>query len=283
MAAKRSNLQSFLDSITPSVESYFLFKSPSNYGSSIWHRWGEENFVEYFTLYDLWESLYEWSVSSSQSGMYWNGNEYYNRELLSQSSSTLSIDSMFGKMDLGDAKKNLGNKYFEYFEMSSPYIRMPLVDKVRELAQNFPSLESLNSMELSPASWMSIFWQPIYTIPAQLDKENCGACFLTYHSLSSSFQDDIHETLKVKPKVSDNTSKEVMTSQNKVKQNDKIMTISLPPFGLASLKANEALWNNPETGDNALAESLCSAAGSWLQQVQAHHHDYNFFISQRKN
>ncbi|KAJ4774390.1 plant/protein (DUF789) [Rhynchospora pubera] len=226
MAAKRSNLQSFLDSITPSVESYFLFKSPSNYGSSIWHRWGEENFVEYFTLYDLWESLYEWSVYG------------------------VGADIMLPN----------GQTVTQYF--------VPYLSAIQVYTNE---------------TFLATSRQPIYTIPAQLDKENCGACFLTYHSLSSSFQGDIHETLKVKPKVSDNTSKEVMMSHNKVKQNNKIMTISLPPFGLASLKANEALWNNPETGDNALAESLCSAAGSWLQQVQAHHHDYNFFISQRKN
>ncbi|KAJ4784252.1 plant/protein (DUF789) [Rhynchospora pubera] len=256
MAAKRSNLQSFLDSITPSVESYFLFKSPSNYGSSIWHRWGEENFVEYFTLYDLWESLYEWSVYGVGADiMLPNGQ---------------TVTQYF--VPYLSAIQVYTNETFLATSRLCMYILMLL---------HFNVVLGMQGFGAKQAVWFP--WQPIYTIPAQLDKENCGACFLTYHSLSSSFQGDIHETLKVKPKVSDNTSKEVMMSHNKVKQNNKIMTISLPPFGLASLKANEALWNNPETGDNALAESLCSAAGSWLQQVQAHHHDYNFFISQRKN
>ncbi|KAJ4744960.1 plant/protein (DUF789) [Rhynchospora pubera] len=297
MAAKRSNLQCFLDSVTPAVEPHFLSE-------------GGENSVKCFILSDLWESLYEWSVYGvgtdvvlpndetivqyfvphlsaiqlytnkkflatsrnfgSHNQMCCYASEYHKKEL-SPSCSTFSNDVIFTKEDLENATKNLGYKYFEYFEMSPSNIRMPLVDKVRELAQNFPDLDSLKSIELSPASWMSIYWYPIYMIPAQFDIENYDACFLTYHSLSSSFQvAGIHETFNPISKLSNRTS---------MKLNDKNMTISLPPFGLATLKAKGALWNNPETGDSALAASLHSAAGFWLQQVQAHHHDFDFFTN----
>ncbi|XP_078161596.1 uncharacterized protein LOC144556957 [Carex rostrata] len=313
MATKKSNLQCFLYNVTPSVDSHFLFKSPYyNYGSSSRNWWPDnKNCVEYFTLSDLWDSLYEWSAYGAstnvvlpngetlvqyfapylsavqlytnemcmlparnvalQNGMYWYGNEYYNQDLY-QPWNTLSLESMFSKMNLGDAENNLGCKYFEYFEMSSPYTRMPLVDKVQELGQNFPGLKSLKSIELTPASWMSISWYPIYTIPAQLDRDNYSTCFLTYHSLCPS-QDDTRETLK------DSKSDELPPNRNKGKQKDEFMTISLPPFALASHKVNGALWNNPETGDGALAETLLCAAGDWLRQVQTQHHDFNFFIT----
>ncbi|KAJ4767461.1 plant/protein (DUF789) [Rhynchospora pubera] len=318
MAAKRSNLKCFLDSVTPVVDSHLFSETPSNKRSSICNHCGEENFVECFTLSDLWESLCEWSVYGvgvnivlpngesivqyfvpylsaiqlytnekfmassrnlgSDNEMCGSGKDYHKKEP-SQSSSTFSMDSIFSKMDLGDAKKDLGCKHFEYFEMSSPYTRMPLVDKVQELAQDFPDLNSFKIMELSPASWMSISWYPIYTIPAQLDYENYDACFLTYHRFSSTFQNDSDETLNLMSKCSDSTSKESFPSRNKVGKNDKNMAISLAPFGLATLKADGALWNNPENGDSTLAASLLCAARSWLHQVQAQHHDFEFFIN----
>ncbi|THU56208.1 hypothetical protein C4D60_Mb11t14850 [Musa balbisiana] len=48
--------------------------------------------------------------------------------------------------------------YFEFFESCSPYGRIPLLDKVHELAQTYPGLTSFKSTELSPASWMSVAW-----------------------------------------------------------------------------------------------------------------------------
>ncbi|KAL0318724.1 UNVERIFIED_CONTAM: hypothetical protein Sangu_2028600 [Sesamum angustifolium] len=49
--------------------------------------------------------------------------------------------------------------YFQYCETISPYWRLPLVDKIAELAADgFPGLISLKSIDLSPASWMSVAW-----------------------------------------------------------------------------------------------------------------------------
>lgn len=55
--------------------------------------------------------------------------------------------------------------------------------------------------------------------------------------------------------------------------------ISLPPFGLATYKMQGGLWINPETSDDERMAYLESAAGSWLKQLNVHHHDYNFFTS----
>ncbi|KAJ6433407.1 hypothetical protein OIU84_017160 [Salix udensis] len=83
----------------------------------------------------------------------------------------------------------LGRPYFQHFERSTPYGRVPLMDKINELAGRFPGLLSLRSVDLSPASWMAVAWYPIYHIPMGRTIKDLSTCFLTYHTLSSSFQD----------------------------------------------------------------------------------------------
>ncbi|KAF5745979.1 hypothetical protein HS088_TW06G00144 [Tripterygium wilfordii] len=82
----------------------------------------------------------------------------------------------------------LGYLYFQYFERSTPYARVPLMDKISGLAQRYPGLMSLKSVDLSPASWMAVSWYPIYHIPMGRTIKDLSTCFLTYHTLSSSFQ-----------------------------------------------------------------------------------------------
>ncbi|KAJ3682249.1 hypothetical protein LUZ60_014822 [Juncus effusus] len=91
-------------------------------------------FVPYLSAIQLYTAGKNLTTSRSFGSHYGNdpyryGDEYYN-PMLSRSLSTLSEDSVLSKLDLGDKKKNLGELYFEYIEMSSPYTRIPLVDKV---------------------------------------------------------------------------------------------------------------------------------------------------------
>ncbi|KAK4787706.1 hypothetical protein SAY86_011539 [Trapa natans] len=85
----------------------------------------------------------------------------------------------------------LGYLYLQFFERSNPYGRVPLMDKVNELAKKFPGLMSLRNVDLSPASWMAVSWYPIYHIPMGRTIRDLSTCFLTYHTLSSSFQGSI--------------------------------------------------------------------------------------------
>ncbi|KAJ9549169.1 hypothetical protein OSB04_021712 [Centaurea solstitialis] len=52
----------------------------------------------------------------------------------------------------------LGHLYFQYFDKSTPYGRVPLVDKVCTLSKKYPGLMSLRSVDLSAASWMAVAW-----------------------------------------------------------------------------------------------------------------------------
>ncbi|KAJ6744990.1 T15D22.8 [Salix purpurea] len=114
----------------------------------------------------------------------------------------------------------LGRRYFQYFERSTPYGRVPLMDKINGLARQFPGLMTLRNVDLSPASWMAVAWYPIYHIPMGRTIKDLSTCFLTYHTLSSSFQDmDVEDDIK--------------SPEKKRKEGE---SITLPPFGLATYK-----------------------------------------------
>ncbi|OIV90694.1 hypothetical protein TanjilG_15080 [Lupinus angustifolius] len=167
----------------------------------------------------------------------------------------------------------LGYLNFQYTETTQPFLRVPLAEKIAELAKCHPALMTLKSVDLSPASWMAVAWYPIYAIPTQQNE----TCFITYHSLSSSFEDcankydeiDLGEDIccpsgwgsiigeKLERKKSDYTS--------------------LSPFGLATYRFHGDFWLSP-SHDNEKLSDLFGAAESWLKQINAVHHDFNFFI-----
>lgn len=153
--------------------------------------------------------------------------------------------------------KQSGYLNFQYREWDSPYERMPLAHKVAELARDYPCLMSLSSAELSPSSWMSVAWYPIYHIPAHVNLKGTSACFLTYHSISSVFQDNIHSG----------------------SEHDDGEIAALSPFGLATYRMQGDLWRRPGSSDTRRLSELHWAAASWLKQVGAHHPDFTFFTS----
>ncbi|MQL72183.1 hypothetical protein Taro_004565, partial [Colocasia esculenta] len=85
-------------------------------------------------------------------------------------------------------RERLGRLYFQYFDYAGPHLRLPLKDMINKLAETYPGLNSLTSIDLSPSSWMAVAWYPIYHIPSQRNPKELYSAFLTYHTLSSSFQ-----------------------------------------------------------------------------------------------
>nr|CAD1844322.1 unnamed protein product [Ananas comosus var. bracteatus] len=281
-----SNLQCFLDCTTPTVEIQFL----SKHSFSAWQTPGAET-VKYFNLGELWDQYYEWSAYGAGTRVrlpdgetlvqyyvpYLSAIQLYTNKPFTPSRfvhtafrrDNISLKSLNGdhrneyaKLSTSwnggawDARKSFGHLCFEFFEVCSPYGRVPFVDKVYELAHYFSGLTSLTSAELSPASWMSVAWYPIYQIPAKRNVKDLSTCFLTYHTISASFQDE---------------------KESETKSEENWNNVSLTPFGLATYKLEGSLWINPETGDSEKIASLFSAADSWLKQLGVHHHDFNYF------
>ncbi|CAL9130457.1 uncharacterized protein LOC135627436 [Musa acuminata AAA Group] len=288
----RSNLQSFLESTTPSVPPHKLPKSWCRDLSNLWQLDGKDS-VEFFNLGDLWEQYYEWSAYGAGVPVSLHSGEmavqYYvpylsGVQIYTNKAPAAPSEHEYKKLTSSDAasecleearrtRERIGHMYFEFFESSSPYGRIPLLNKVLELAQSYPGLTSFKSTELSPASWMSVAWYPIYHIPTRRSVKDLSVCFLTYHTLSSLFQDQIHESF-----TNDLTSFRD-GKKNGMKPEEKCDRISLPPFGLATYKLQGSLWTMAGTGDHERITSLLGAAKSWLQQLKVQHHDFTYFTT----
>jgi hypothetical protein len=66
----------------------------------------------------------------------------------------------------------------------------------------------------------------------------------------------------------------------KTSKENKSGFMSLSPFGMASYKLQEPFWfgsSSSSDSGNARMSEMYSAADSWLKQLNAHHHDFNFF------
>ncbi|KAI4383312.1 hypothetical protein MLD38_009164 [Melastoma candidum] len=127
---------------------------------------------------------------------------------------------------------------------------------------------SLRSVDLSPASWMAVAWYPIYHIPMGRTIKDLSTCFLTYHTLSSSFQDMEAE------------DKMVWDEMAKAKE---VGGIALLPFGLATYKMQGNVWLSGGTGrDQERLLSLLSVADSWLKQLRVQHHDFDYFMGHHR-
>ncbi|KAL8128707.1 hypothetical protein V2J09_017862 [Rumex salicifolius] len=157
---------------------------------------------------------------------------------------------------------------FEYLERDPPYNREPLVSL---LASRFPQLMTYRSCDLSPASWVSVAWYPIYRIPIGPTLQSLDSCFLTFHSLSKP----VHEA--------QNEWQHPHGSHPRDARHgfDIALKLSLPIFGLASYKFKTSVWERNGADDSPKANMLCQAAADWLQHMNVNHPDYSFFSSYR--
>lgn len=209
-------------------------------------------------------------VVESESSECWSDSE--SEKLLSSSVSNdssrtwddVSDDSVYDPDGTPLLQDKLGYIDFKYIERDSPYKRVPLTDKINELAEKYPGLMTLRSVDMSPSSWMAVAWYPIYNIPTCKNEKDLKTGFLTYHTLSSSFQDNVV--------VGDQEEMECCEESVMNKR------IPLPPFGLATYKMQGDLWGKTGFDQDRLVY-LQSAADSWLKQLNVDHHDFNFFMN----
>ncbi|CAA6669136.1 unnamed protein product [Spirodela intermedia] len=283
------NLDRFLQSTTPLVPA--LYPPKINMRG---RRNGETNDSHpYFNLGDLWESFREWSAYGAGVPVTLNGSDsviqYYvpylsgiqlyaeSHRLRSRSrkqqrgrSAARNRENKQGfpgenpncaqegsSSDGGDARNPPGALIFEYLERDPPYGREPLADKISLLASRFPELKTYKSCDLLPSSWMSVAWYPIYRIPTGPTLRDLDACFLTFHSLS--------------------TSPKAPTCRGGGRQ--------IPGKALSAdlrarlLQVQGSIWTSNGTQERQQASSLLQAAESWLRQLQVDHPDFSFFLS----
>lgn len=165
-----------------------------------------------------------------------------------------------------------GRLLFEFFEETRPHARVPIADKIAELARGFPELAYIRSVDLLAASWMSVAWYPIYRIPTGPTLRDLEACFLTFHCLSTSLQDGTPAGIK-QPKRSPSACSVVFSTEK------ESSWINLEAFGVAHYKLRGSIWTSVGNPERKHASSLYRCAESWLRQLNVHHPDFEFFRS----
>ncbi|ESQ32368.1 hypothetical protein EUTSA_v10004298mg [Eutrema salsugineum] len=172
---------------------------------------------------------------------------------------SLRDKSVAGSLSSGETEISnpQGRLLFEYLEYEPPFGREPLANKVSDLASRFPELMTYRSCDLSPSSWVSVSWYPIYRIPVGPTLQNLDACFLTFHSLSTSSPQSAMACSDLEPSIK----------------------LPLPTFGLASFKLKVSVWNQNRAQECQKISSLLQSADKWLKRLQVNHPDYRFFTS----
>ncbi|KAL5553082.1 hypothetical protein UlMin_040483 [Ulmus minor] len=164
--------------------------------------------------------------------------------------------------DEGESVNSQGRLIFEYLERDPPYSREPLADKILDLAFHFPELKTLRSCDVSPSSWISVAWYPIYRIPTGPTLKDLDACFLTYHSLYTPVGG-------------------VQSAQSPVvtrpSETDGVPRMLLPVIGLATYKLKGPMWTPNGGFERQLAASLLQAADDLLRPLKVNHPDFLFF------
>ncbi|PIA61211.1 hypothetical protein AQUCO_00300621v1 [Aquilegia coerulea] len=249
-----TNLDSFLQSTTPTVASQHLTKTMGRGWKN-----GEVDLHPHFDLCDLWESFKEWSAYGAGVPLVLNDSDsviQYYVPYLSAIQLYVNPSKPSSKFQSEDADAYpSGLLKFEYFEKDSPYSREPLVDKILDLASQFPELMTYKSCDLLPTSWISVAWYPIYRIPMGPTLKDLEASFLTFHSLSTPLSGNVNGVIDASPK------------------------LSLPIFGLASYKFKGSIWAPNGHYELQRTNSLLQAADNWLRRLQVDHPDYRFFVS----
>ncbi|KAK9672960.1 hypothetical protein RND81_12G137500 [Saponaria officinalis] len=174
--------------------------------------------------------------------------------------------------DEGESSSSPGVLVFEYFSHDSPFSREPLANKISHLASHFPELMTYRSYELSPSSWISVAWYPIYRIPTGPTLQNFDSCFLTFHSLStplSGRRDEWRCHFGSVPSYRPNGL-------------DMDVKLPLPTFGLAYYKFKIPIWEQNGVDESPKVNSLVQAADEWLRHLNVNHPDYRFFSSHYK-
>ncbi|KAL6990032.1 hypothetical protein U1Q18_015782 [Sarracenia purpurea var. burkii] len=175
---------------------------------------------------------------------------------------------MGSTVEEGETSNRPGLLIFEYLEQDPPFSREPLANKIAVLASQFPELKTYRSCDLTPASWISVAWYPIYRIPTGPTLQSLDACFLTFHFLSTPFT----STSTDRPHIHVSTARELHGS-------DMSFNLSLPIFGLAFYKFKVTVWNQNGVYQNHKASSLLRTADNWLYRLRVDHPDYKFFVS----
>ncbi|CAH2044176.1 unnamed protein product [Thlaspi arvense] len=295
LSADESNYERFLRCTSPSVRvHYYNQTSGGASSSSAAAPGGEAREVRKprIALKDVWSAYEEWScfgagVPLLLDNIHTEVTQYYAPTLSAIQIFTIkpfSGDSSSRSSAIGASAmpnyrhpflppENLGNLYFQFNETTRPFERDTLTQKIGTLAEQYTGLNTLTSTDLSPYSWLSVSWYPIYPIPSVKSRKDLSASFLTYHTLTPYFKDD-----EVEEQGMSSTQEGVKVEEEGVSRTPEVV---IPPFGAVSYKAFGNTWIMPGTLDHLNTVKYEEAASTMLGTLAFFQNDFNFFMSSK--
>uniref|UniRef100_A0A0D9UWJ2 Uncharacterized protein n=1 Tax=Leersia perrieri TaxID=77586 RepID=A0A0D9UWJ2_9ORYZ len=290
---RRCNLERFLEAATPVVPTTCSSKKSMNG----WRQSYTENALPFFTLGDLWDEFRESSAYGVAVPIVLNGcsdgvvqyyvpylsaiqlygrfrrhfyhSSYFSTMLNLRNRATIQLLKMAIASRKGNRKTNKSRLESHLkSKMKRRATANTVKTQISSLAKRFPELNTLRSCDLSPTSWMSVAWYPIYRIPSGPTLRDLDACFLTYHPLSTQLAGGIGHNSHDHEKAKGSGVIPVTTA------------MCLPTFAMASYRLKLAAWASGGR-DRQLAASLSQAADAWLGVLRVHHPDHRFFAARR--
>ncbi|KAK9147006.1 hypothetical protein Sjap_006909 [Stephania japonica] len=250
-----TNLDRFLESITPLVPAMCLSKSRMKGMRNL-----SGDCEAYFNLGDLWETFREWSAYGAGVPVLMNGRDsvvqYYvpylsgiqlyidpSKPSASRRRPGEECDAESSQESNSDNSDGQPNNIQTNSRSQVDLNRLSLKDDdavvsnlpgllVSSLSSRCPELNTYNSCDLLPSSWVSVAWYPIYRIPMGPTLRDLEACFLTFHYLSTAHQSVSH----FQPQVCAPKLGKINGSV------DSSPKLPLPVFGLASYKFKGPMW-----------------------------------------
>ncbi|KAF3786217.1 hypothetical protein EJ110_NYTH25990 [Nymphaea thermarum] len=185
-------------------------------------------------------------------------------------------------------RDRLGHLYLDYFEHAPPHARVPLMEKINQLSREYPELNSLRSIDLSAASWMSVACQlprcPTHIIPSKHAhmREHDRVVVKNYEAaLFLAIKFTTYQDLIICFLVSATSDADMEDGSVKSSDAKSSSPIRLPPFGIATYKLHGEVWLSGGPWDQHRLYSLWTSALSWLAQLQLTHPDFRFFLSHK--
>uniref|UniRef100_A0A0D9V1I7 Uncharacterized protein n=1 Tax=Leersia perrieri TaxID=77586 RepID=A0A0D9V1I7_9ORYZ len=251
------NLERFVAAVTPFVPAQYLSKSEVRGWRGCNGVGDHRREAPHFFLRDAWEAYREWSAYGAGVPLVLDGCDgvvqYYVPYL---SAIQLYGDPAVLRLPSGP-RHMMDDSDGEYHDSSSDASSDYEHGRISSLSARFPALRTFRSCDLSPQSWISVAWYPIYRIPTGPTLKDLDACFLTFHRLTTGQEDG---------------------GAVKYWGPSSKPTVPLSVFGMASYKFSNSIWSSTN-GDRQLASFLQQAASDWLRDSHTSHPDYQFFAS----
>ncbi|KAI3741768.1 hypothetical protein L1987_59445 [Smallanthus sonchifolius] len=242
-----TNLESFLDSVTPIVPAQNSSEVNSSGKVS-----READIHPYYCIGDLWETFQEWSAYGAGVPFllyalisYWSLAKENDVESHEPNPRTSSV------LDGSSAALNLNHQKLKQASL---------------LVSQFPELSKYRSCDLSPSSWTCVAWYPIYRIPVGPTLKDLEASFLTLHSLSTQ------------PGSYSGSEFSSRNDHGVHGTTDPSSRVRLPVIGLASYKLKGSIISPCDPQEREQENALLEAANNWLHNLQALLPDYQFFL-----